>query len=533
MMLIPRRRLWVAVVATLVAAIAGGECGFLLGRMQVEKTAYTRMKLAARRSGDPFVALLNESSAMLDRLNQSRLPHCSSQEKSAFRKLLFQSEYLRDAGRFRDNRVACSTLFGEEEFSAEPAAPAITMQDGLRLYRDVTPFRSPKWVVFLLRKGDSFVVEDLSGKLNWVEPTMDYESTIPDQASGQRVRPGGRPVIFPDAVLDRPFQGRVGDRLSVTLCWPREGFCTSVFQSHQALMAANRGLLGWSAAVGTGCGVMLALIFLLFYSHSRNMSQQLRRAIRRGDVQVVYQPIVEMHSGRIVEAEALARWTDEDGFAVSPEIFVRLALDWGFIHELTELVVQRVLNDFGQILPSIPEFRLNINVTAADLTEKNLLALLDREMKKHQVDASSLVIEVTEGSTAHHQETVEAIRALRRRGHSVQVDDFGTGYSSLAYLKDLAVDGLKIDKTFTLSVGTDAVTATILPQMLAMAESLHLSVIVEGIETQEQADYFVGKHPGVLGQGWHYGRPGAPDVILAALERQQLVSGVHPHPGKA
>ncbi len=102
---------------------------------------------------------------------------------------------------------------------------------------------------------------------------------------------------------------------------------------------------------------------------------------------------------------------------------------------------------------------------------------------------------------------METIRSLRQRGHRVHIDDFGTGYSSLAYLHDLSVDAIKIDKAFTQAIGTDSVTVGILPQILAMANALSLAVIAEGVETVEQAGYFADAHLGVIGQGWLFGRP--------------------------
>jgi sensor c-di-GMP phosphodiesterase-like protein len=102
---------------------------------------------------------------------------------------------------------------------------------------------------------------------------------------------------------------------------------------------------------------------------------------------------------------------------------------------------------------------------------------------------------------------VETIHQLRRRGHSIHIDDFGTGYSSLSYLHDLSVDAIKIDRSFTQSIGTEAVTVAILPQILAMAQALNLLVIVEGIETEQQAEYFAIHSQPVLAQGWLFGRP--------------------------
>jgi sensor c-di-GMP phosphodiesterase-like protein len=116
---------------------------------------------------------------------------------------------------------------------------------------------------------------------------------------------------------------------------------------------------------------------------------------------------------------------------------------------------------------------------------------------------------------------MESIRHLRRLGYSVHIDDFGTGYSSLSYLHDLSVDAIKIDQSFTRAIGTEAVTISILPQILAMAKTLHLQVIVEGIETSQQAEYFNGGSKSILGQGWFFGYPIPPEEFLRLLVKDE------------
>jgi sensor c-di-GMP phosphodiesterase-like protein len=254
-------------------------------------------------------------------------------------------------------------------------------------------------------------------------------------------------------------------------------------------------------------GALFALLFCLLYRRNRSIEQQLRRAISKDKVRLVYQPIVDLESRRIVAAEALARWTDEEGFAVGPDVFVGIAEGHGFMGELTRLVVRHALRDFAEVFKEHPDFRLSINVAAADLADPEFLPMLDFALRQAGVSAQSLAIEITESSTARKQVAREAILRLRQRGHSVHVDDFGTGYSSLAYLHDLSIDTIKIDRSFTQAIGTQAVTVGILPQILAMATVLKLKVIVEGVETCQQASYFADVDSSILAQGWLFGRP--------------------------
>jgi sensor c-di-GMP phosphodiesterase-like protein len=150
---------------------------------------------------------------------------------------------------------------------------------------------------------------------------------------------------------------------------------------------------------------------------------------------------------------------------------------------------------------------VTINISAADLRDPRFFSHLEQCLRRAGIPAPALGFELTEHSTALQDEARAAIARLRAAGHVVYLDDFGTGYSSLAYLHDLHADAIKIDRTFTQTIGTGAVTASVVPQILDMACRLDLRVIVEGIETAEQAAYFREACAGVLGQGFLLGMP--------------------------
>jgi sensor c-di-GMP phosphodiesterase-like protein len=291
---------------------------------------------------------------------------------------------------------------------------------------------------------------------------------------------------------------------------------TASLSVSEALQVKHRELKVFIVFGGLSGGLFGFLVALL-YRRNRSLENQLRRAIRKDKLRMAYQPIVDLASGEIVGAEALARWTDEEGFAVGPDVFVKIAEERGFVGEITRLAVRHTLRDFAETLRAHAAFRISINVAAADLGDPRFLPMLEQSLDQAGVSAASVVIEITESSTALHLVAMEAIRHLRRLGHGVHIDDFGTGYSSLSYLHDLSVDAIKIDRSFTRAIGTEAVTVSILPQILAMAKTLHLQVIVEGIETSQQAAYFSGGAKSILGQGWLFGHPVPPEEFLRLL----------------
>ena len=279
------------------------------------------------------------------------------------------------------------------------------------------------------------------------------------------------------------------------------------------------------AALGGVAGFLLSLL----YRRNISMEQQLRRAIRRDKLKIDYQPILNLATRRIVGAEALVHWTDEEGNAAPPDIFARFAQRQGFVSEITRLVLRHVLTEFGSLLRNRPDFRVSINITSDDLADPMFLDWLEVSPAGSGLTPKSLTIEITEGSTVRYDLAMKAIYCLHERGHNVHIDDFGTGHSSLSYLQDLSVDAIKIDRSFTQSIGTGSVTMAILPQILAMAEALDLGVIVERVETEEQAEYFASARHPVMAQGWLFGRLVAAQEFcrgFAESERKEPVETV-------
>jgi len=342
-------------------------------------------------------------------------------------------------------------------------------------------------------------------------PAVKFTFSMKKAADGRSNYLGGSHTSLPVEVLTKDNDGRVGGSLFATRCSTRYASCVTLcVLIGDALREQHRQVMigaGIGAAIGTGFG----LVCLFLYRRTKGIEQQLRRAIRRGVLRVVYQPLVELTTRKVIGAEALVRWTDDDKLVIPPDIFVKIAEERGFVDQITRLVVRRVLADFAAYLREDSEFRINVNVASSDLTNPAFLVMLDEALAEARVPPHRLGVEITEGATARHAAAIHAIAALRARGHKVSVDDFGTGYSSLAYLKDLAVDGIKIDRAFTQAVGTESVTVSILPQILAMAETLKLQVVAEGVETEAQAAFYMASSSPVTGQGWLFGRPVPPE----------------------
>jgi sensor c-di-GMP phosphodiesterase-like protein len=502
-----RQRVRVTLAATILAIACGAGAGFLLGSGLALRQAIYRLEQDTGRLIAEENASLKETYATMKKMSSSPYPYCSEAEIAYFRKLLYQTDYLADGGRMHDGIIDCSVTLGKADLPREPMKPAFTMSGGSKVYRITGPLQIRDQITFGVQFKDLYVVINSGVARRLDSNTLPFIMTLtPASGPGPGMLMSTTPQ--PDnAVFTQEGLVRKGKTLYFTRCTADKLSCTTTHIAIPDAIQADRAEVKICMALGGMVGALFGFLISLVYRRSRSMEQQLRRAIQKDKLRMVYQPIVDLATKRIVGAEALARWTDEEGFTVSPEVFVRLAEGCGFVGALTRLVVRHALRDFGAVLRSHPDFRLSINVAAADLSDPAFLPMLEEALILSGVQAQNLAIEITESSTARHEVAIETIRRLQEMGHSVHIDDFGTGYSSLSYLQDLAISAIKIDKSFTRSVGTQAVTVAILPQILAMADALNLQVIVEGIETAFQADYFSFLARPVLVQGWFYGYP--------------------------
>jgi sensor c-di-GMP phosphodiesterase-like protein len=504
----------------LLTGVCGALAGYWWGRDFTLRHMTGKLDQYAERirtGGDVSSA---EGRAVLDELNASTDPYCSDAEIEHFRKLIYASEYLKDGGRVRNGRIDCTAMLGRVTGADARLGQGVTRADGTRFYRDMDLFRIQGQMAPAVEKGNALIVYSPFNRKEFQSSSMHYTVTNRGGDNGQTRLLGDLPLTG-NAILTTEGPAQVGDVLYATRCSDRFAFCVTAYATANEALETESGQRTAYVVLSALCGALLGFTCSVAYSRRQSLEQRLRRAIRRKAIQVAYQPVVDLKTGRIVGAEALARWTDAGHGDVSPEVFIRIAEERGFVNEITRLIAGKALADLSVLLPTCPEFRLSVNIAPQDLDDPAFLPMLEQATAKAGVPAQCLVMEITERAAANSQAAKDAIVRLRSKGHSVHIDDFGTGYSNLAYLHDLSVDGLKIDKAFTQSVGTESVQVLILPQILSLAASLGLQVTVEGIETEEQALYFRTSPLPMLGQGWYLGRPMPVEMFLRVFETQE------------
>jgi EAL domain-containing protein (putative c-di-GMP-specific phosphodiesterase class I) len=240
------------------------------------------------------------------------------------------------------------------------------------------------------------------------------------------------------------------------------------------------------------------------------LEHDLRQAIDQRAFSLVYQPKIEALSGRVIGAEALIRWSNGPQGNVPPSVFIPLVEDMGLIGTLGAWVLEEACRQLALWNQRAgPILNMAINLSAQQLHDENLADFVASLLQQYGLSARQIELEVTESTAmTDPQRAIEQLVRLRNVGVTLAIDDFGTGYSSLAYLKDLPIQTLKIDRSFVQNIETNQRDAAISRATLALAHSLQLKVVAEGIETPGQAE-FLREHGCDLMQGYYFGRPEA------------------------
>lgn len=239
------------------------------------------------------------------------------------------------------------------------------------------------------------------------------------------------------------------------------------------------------------------------------LANSLHRAIDRNELRVFYQPLVDLQSGQIVGAEALARWQHPDLGIIMPSKFIPVAEQTGLILRLSEVILYSVCDQ----MRSWRDSGINYGFVAVNLSgqhfrpDNNLIELVSKVLQETGIDPEHLELELTESIIMQNAEfTIQVLSHLQALGVKIAIDDFGTGYSSLSYLKHFPVNTLKIDRCFIQDITTDRHDATISLAIIDLAHSLSLQVIAEGVETAEQIQFLKANNCDQV-QGYFFSPP--------------------------
>jgi sensor c-di-GMP phosphodiesterase-like protein len=255
---------------------------------------------------------------------------------------------------------------------------------------------------------------------------------------------------------------------------------------------------------GSLFGVVLSSTVAIMMGRRRSLPAELRRTLRRDKMQIALQPIVRFERGQpfVHGFECLARWSVA-GEDIPPAVFIPMVERDGLGADLARCVLRRLVKEFGATLQAYPQLHVAINLSSTEVADVDLLDDIDRILSGAGIEPRQVVIELTE-RVFEADGLARGLERLRLAGHRLSIDDFGTGASNASRLAQFAPELVKIDRSFVVHADGDGVAATLLPQLVDMARSCGAHVVVEGVETRDQAQR-LGKLGEVLAQGffWH------------------------------
>jgi sensor c-di-GMP phosphodiesterase-like protein len=296
-------------------------------------------------------------------------------------------------------------------------------------------------------------------------------------------------------------------------------FTVITYRPKKALLAFWLEAFWLWLPIGLLCGSLAGYAMYKRIELQYSPIQKMLSAIKNKHFVVHYQPIISLHNGKCIGAETLIRWQTTDGSLINPDDFIPLAEDTGMIEALTDLTFDIAIRDLANDLKN-GNFYISINLSASDMSKPRFFDRISPRLQTLGISAHKIAIEATERGFMDVLQANEVIGLFRKAGHAILIDDFGTGYSSLSTLQNLAIDVIKIDKTFVDAIDTGSATSSVITHIIAMAKQLNLKTIAEGVETQSQAD-FLRQHGVDAVQGYYFAEPMPANQFLSYIEQSR------------
>ncbi len=304
----------------------------------------------------------------------------------------------------------------------------------------------------------------------------------------------------------------MGATIGISLC-PKDG------NNAELLLKYSDAALYQAKSFGRGTHSFYSEELGQSIKDRRQIEIDLRQAINRNQFQINYQPLVDLEQNRITTCEALLRWNHPEHGWVSPEVFIPIAEDIGFITSLGEYVLEAAALQCKKWPAHV---KVAVNVSSIQFQQSDVYALVKNVITNSGLEPGRLEVEITESSMLENIDgTKEVLLNLSRLGVNISLDDFGTGFSSLSYLHSLPLDKVKIDRSFIENIHSDKKSILLLEGISKLSHSLGLKVVVEGVETVEQLELLQNRIHVDEVQGFLFGKALPADSLINLLNGKE------------
>ncbi|MDR6431547.1 EAL domain-containing protein [Brucella pseudogrignonensis] len=500
---------YVICIMLLLGAIAGKWAGDQFRLFDEEKDMDAYMTVLMTQAN----RIVNSAKETLSKVNQSPYALCSSDDKRYMRELLFAAYHIKDIGRLEHDMLQCSTLLSDVVTTKPRSKEDVLLKDGVYVYKDQELITAGSHGPIFGRNTGNLVLSALAFDAVHV-PQYDFAIFMTNSDRTQYAKLYSNPDAFPENISNsfiptnsmRSF-GVTNGVLQQKACDDETGVCVAIATSESWSDHTDELLPFVFTSLGLLVGGGVAIGWTFYRNRDRSLVSLLKKALKANELALVYQPVVNLGDEKIIGFEALIRWEITKGDFVPPDLFVARAEAAGVGHLITAYVLDNVIEEMGDLLRQQRALYINVNITSGDLQSPDFIQSLEARLSDAGIQPQQIGLELTERTAVDFAKASSGIKALREKGYKVYIDDFGTGYSSLAYLGELQVDAIKIDKAFTRTLGGEAETVSIVPQIIAMAHQYGLGIVVEGIETGEQVRCLRDICTNLSGQGWFFGKP--------------------------
>lgn len=419
---------------------------------------------------------------------------CSAEELERFKALTFHSSFIADLGRLDEGRLTCSATWGD--LAARPLPPPTFHLGNSRVWLSEDLAGTQYEGTTLIARDGIFSVSSTSA--------FDGIDGLATSTSTLSIVAGNRSYTI------RKLQSGAAAQAATVhsrTCSTQNTVCVVVETPRRSVA----GLPAWVLALMLCLSAIAGAVGACFLARRRNAQDgsihaRLDQAIKQGEIKLVYQPLCRIRDRHLVGFEALSRWHPDAGEDIPPSVFVPIARQFNLTPLLFRHVLARALQELGPSLRRHPQLYVSVNAEPHDLAQPNVVRYLDALLREAGLRPSQIRIEVTEREQlcAVGKANIGELEAM---GYKLLIDDFGTGSANFSHLAESPFQGVKIDRMFVTAITEDSPLRSVLPGMYQIARKLGMDVIIEGIETPQQASLLRELAADAVGQGWHYGYP--------------------------
>lgn len=497
-------------IVSLIVVIIFAFLLFFLARLYFQYHVKSDLASHTEAGIHKFEQLTVDVVTTLRTLNQKQVAECDETLLVHMRREMFKSQYIHDIGFLQGEHLICTTGLGVLERPYLDEEPDYIGISGFRVFVNRRLVLFDQVIFATIVRLDSYnAVIKLESLASLINGTLDWELVYTGEQKSHYV--SGTHGIYRAA-----NQANNDDLLYHISCSEKVPYCLAIHSDPEVATASFQTSYRLMFVIAFILSIVVYVGMKKRIKRYRSLPERVKRGFKADAFYCLYQPIVELQTGKIIGCEVLARYEDNQG-QVFPDQFIpliaKLNLSWPF----TEQILNQAIADFSEVSQVLAGFRMNINIFAKDISQSRVTRLCQFKGLE-QVDLQ-LIVEITEDEELASQTSANTLEKLSQHGFEIAVDDFGTGYSNLKQLRDFHCDALKIDRSFISEMEDGSIRSTLIPHIVEIANKLDLKIVAEGVENEAQRQALIDE--GVqYAQGWLFGKP-MPMKDLAALVAAQ------------